>query len=316
MKKGTKYACVAVLVPLLLFAADYLHRQDETNSGAGADTLLLLLPDAIDSSSPEVQEWLDAASEEGLHLRPIHDSEFLNPLTSIHAAGIILPDQLHRSANDVLIGELYRYVRGGGNLMVVYDACTFDLNGRFPPGDSRLSELVGVRYALYDLYTGSTMEPARVTGTAEAMQEIDIPPGSYVPLHANREQRVYTPAGAERDDTIRQFAFAAYEYGNIDYPVFRTLGDFDGTVLLRSRHALVRRLPAGGTWARAVRKSSSRIPGVAHRRPAPALVPSFLWHPNAGSPISAFGSGRNRRSGLQLAHRRALVVGATQDPGG
>lgn len=238
MKKGTKYACVAVLVPLLLFAADYLHRQDETNSVTGADTLLLLLPDAIDSSSPEVQEWLDAASEEGLHLRPIHDSEFLNPLTSVHAAGVILPDQLHRSANDVLIGELYRYVRGGGNLMVVYDACTFDLNGRFPPGDSRLSELVGVRYALYDLYTGSTMEPARVTGTSEAMQEIDIPPGSFVPLHANREQRVHSPVGAARDDASRQFAFAAYEYGNIDYPVFRTLGEFDGTVLLRSKHVL------------------------------------------------------------------------------
>jgi peptidoglycan/xylan/chitin deacetylase (PgdA/CDA1 family) len=238
MKKGARYACVALLAPLLFFAADYMHRRDETAADAGANCLLLLLPDGVDSDSPAVREWLDAASEEGLHLRPTHDSEFLNPLATIHAAGVILPDQLHRSANDVLIGELYRYVRGGGNLMVVYDACTFDLNGRFPLGGSRLSELVGVRYALYDLYNVSTMEPARVTGTSEAMRKIGIPPGSFVPIQANRERRTHSPDGAESDSPAKQFAFAAYEYGNIDYPVFRTLGDFDGTMLLRSRHAL------------------------------------------------------------------------------
>jgi len=114
MKKGAKYVCVAVLAPLLLFAVGYMHRRDGTLSGRGADTLLLLLPDSVDVNTPAVREWMDAASEEGLHLQPIHDSEFLDPLSAVHAAGVILPDQLHRSANDVLIGELYRYVRAAG----------------------------------------------------------------------------------------------------------------------------------------------------------------------------------------------------------
>jgi len=235
MKKPVKYLCVAVFVPALLFA--YVYSHDGARSAAGSDTLLLLLPDAVDSSTPAVREWLDAAGEEGLHLQPIHDSEFLNPLSSVHARGVILPDQLHRAANDVLIGELYRYVRNGGNLMVVYDACTWDLNGRFPPGDSRLSSLVGVRYALYDEYTTMTMEPAQVTGTSAAMREIGIPPGSFVPVdndgNLDRWRQV-----AEREDADSRFAFATYQYGNVDYPLFRTLGDFDGTVLLRSKRWL------------------------------------------------------------------------------
>jgi peptidoglycan/xylan/chitin deacetylase (PgdA/CDA1 family) len=238
MRKGVKYVCIAVLAPLLIFARlSYVHRHEATALGTGADTLLLLLPDEVDFSTPEVREWLDAAGEEGLHLEPIHDSDFLDPLTSIHASGVILPDQLHRSANDVLIGELYRYVRNGGNLMVVYDACTWDLNGRFPPGDSRLSGLVGVRYALYDLYQTSTMEPAQVTGTAAAMREIGIPPGSFVPVDGRGKLSAWRPV-AEKDDANRRFAFAAYQYDDVNYPAFRTLGDFDGTVLLKSKRAL------------------------------------------------------------------------------
>ena len=65
--------------------------------------------------------------------------------------------------------------------MVVYDACTWDLNGRFPPGDSRLSELVGVRYAHYDLYHTEAMGPEQIIGSAAAMREIGIPPGSFAP---------------------------------------------------------------------------------------------------------------------------------------
>lgn len=241
MKKGVKYVCLAVVLPVLLVVAGYVYRLEGTTPATGADTLLLLLPDAVDSNTPAVREWLDAAHEEGLHLLPIHDSDFLGPLSTIHAAGIILPDQLHRSANDVLIGELYRYVRNGGNLMVVYDACTWDLNGHFPPGDSRLSALVGVRYALYDLFNTSTMEPAQVTGTAAAMRELGIPPGSFVPFNNTSDKggklERWRPV-AERDSANSRFAFAAYQYGDVDYPVFQTRGDFDGTELLRSKRGL------------------------------------------------------------------------------
>ena len=238
MKKKSKYVCTAVLAPLLIFATvDYMHRRDGSSSAAGADALLLLLPDSVDSTAPAVRQWLEAANEEGLHLQPIHDSEFLDPLATVHATGVILPDQLHRTANDVLIGELYRYVRGGGNLMVVYDACTWDLNGRFPPGDARLSGLVGVQYALYDRFTTATMEPAQVIGTSAAMRDLGIPPGSFVPIDNSGRLARWRPVG-ESDGSEGRFAFATYLYGAVDYPVFQTLGDFDGEVLLKSKQGL------------------------------------------------------------------------------
>jgi hypothetical protein len=237
IRKRTKSISIAVLAPLLVFATvDYVHYRDG-RIPPGEETLFLLLPDSVNFSLPEVHEWVDAASEEGLHLEPIHDSDFLNPLFGVHASGIILPDQLHRAANDVLIGELFRYVRSGGNLMVVYDACTWDLNGRFPPGDSRLSPLVGVRYSLYDLYDTSTMVPAQVIGTSASMDALEIPPGSFVPIDpAGKLLRWHSVA--QHETTDKRFAFVTYQYGAVDYPVFRTLGDYDGDVLLRSKDGI------------------------------------------------------------------------------
>jgi len=238
MKKRANYVVLALLAPLLVYAAaDFMHLYRSNTLATEADTLVLLLPDNVDPTTAEVQEWLDAAGEEGLHLIPIHDSEFLNPLSRMHASGVIVPDQLHRSANDVLIGELYRYVRDGGNLMVVYDACTWDLNGRFLPGESRLSRLVGVRYGLYDLYHTATMELAQVTGTASAMRELGIPPGSFSAIDANGKLARWRPV-ADSDKADDRFGFVTYLYGAVDYSVFRTQGDFDGNVLLTSTRGL------------------------------------------------------------------------------
>jgi hypothetical protein len=238
MKKRAKYASIAALVPLLLFATvGYMHQRESALDKPGADALLLLLPDDVDAASPAAEEWVDAASEEGFHLVPMHDSEFLNPLSTIHPAGVIVPDQIHRTANDVLIGELHRYVEQGGHLMVVYDACTWDLKGRFPPGAARLSNLVGVRYALYDQYGTETMGPAQVTGTSAAMRELGIPPGSFAPIDESGKLSRWQPV-ALADPREERSAFATYLYGTVDYPVFRTMGDFDGTVLLRSKNGL------------------------------------------------------------------------------
>ncbi len=236
MRRGAKYVCVAVIVPALVYAVYSRHYEGAAQTIA-ADTLLLLLPDGTDVSTPAVSEWLDAANEEGLHLAPVHDSEFLNPLTRIRGAGLIVPDQLHRSANDALVGELYRYVRNGGNLMVVYDACTWDLNGRFPHGDSRLSSLVGVHYALYDRFGKQTMESAQVTGTADVMRELGVPPGNFVPVDGREKLARWRPV-SEHESTAR-FAFSRYHYGDVEYPMFRTVGEFDGTVLLQTQRAVV-----------------------------------------------------------------------------
>jgi hypothetical protein len=45
-----------------------------------ADRLLLLVPDGASFSDPKVAMWMDAGSEEGLHVVPVHDSDFLRPL--------------------------------------------------------------------------------------------------------------------------------------------------------------------------------------------------------------------------------------------
>lgn len=226
-----------LIAPVMVFAAAKYLQHDGLKSSGDMDKLFLLLPDSVDFSAPAVREWLDAASEEGLHLAPIHDSDFLDPLSNTYRRGVIVPDQLHRSANDVLIGELYRYVRAGGNLMVVYDACTWDLNGRFPPGDSRLSELVGVHYALYDAYRTEAMGPAQIIGSAAAMREMGVPPGSYAPVDLRGKLARWQPV-AEQDNGDNRFAFATYLYGAVDYPMFRTAGDFDGQMLLKSNRGL------------------------------------------------------------------------------
>ena len=242
MRKRLKYIVILLLAPLLVYAtADFVSRYRSSARPTELDTVMLLLPDEVDSSTPAVRQWLDAADEEGLHLVPIHDSKFLNPLSRVHASGVILPDQLHRSANDVLVGELYRYVREGGNLMVVYDACTWDLNGRFLPGESRLSGLVGVKYALYDLYRTATMEPSQVTGTASAMRELGIPPGSFSAIDGSGKLARWRPVAehdTEPEKATDRFGFATYLYGAVDYPIFHTLGDFDGEVLLTSKRGL------------------------------------------------------------------------------
>ncbi|MGA9076480.1 MAG: hypothetical protein WB368_20365, partial [Candidatus Sulfotelmatobacter sp.] len=114
-----------------------------------ADRLLLLVPDGTSFSNPKVAMWLDAGSEEGLHVVPVHDSDFLRPLWGeSKCAGVILPDSIHQQASDLFIATLHRFVADGGKLMLVYDAGTFSLNGTFAAGRSRLSDLVGVDYAL------------------------------------------------------------------------------------------------------------------------------------------------------------------------
>ena len=124
-----------------------------------ADRLLLLVPDGVSFSNPKVAMWLDAGSEEGFHVVPVHDSEFLRPLWGeSKCAGVILPDSIHQQASDLFIATLHHFVADGGKLMLVYDAGTFSLNGAYASGSSRLSDLAGVNYALYNQLGDKTIQ--------------------------------------------------------------------------------------------------------------------------------------------------------------
>src|SRR6202790_1604147 len=103
-------SCVAILLPFV-----WLQRRDRDPFSPDADRVLLLLPDGTDFSDPRVTVWLDAASEEGLHVVPMQDSSFLRPVRGVPpCAGIILPDSIHLQANDLLVGAIRKYVANGG----------------------------------------------------------------------------------------------------------------------------------------------------------------------------------------------------------
>ncbi len=229
----------ALAALLLCSVAAYVVRSRAPAAATGMDRLLLLLPDAVDASEPEVRLWLDAASEEGLHMGVLRDSELLRPTTDLRCAGIIVPDEIHRSANDALIGALYRYVERGGHLMLVYDAATWDLQGRFVVSESRLSSLVGVHYALYDRYLTDTMHWSEVWGTVENMRALGIPPGSFFPMTRGATAAAWRSVSLSDSQDNTQFVLARYRYGTLKYPSFRTAGTYDGRALLQSKSGLV-----------------------------------------------------------------------------
>jgi hypothetical protein len=227
---------VTATAVLLLTAAGYIAVHSKSSHVAGVDCLALLLPDDADPRQAAVQEWLDAASEEGLHIQVIHDSELLNPASSLHFAGMILPDQLHRVANDSLIGALYSYVQNGGKLMVVYDPATWDLRRAYIGSGSRLSNLVGTDYALYDRYGTDMIQYGRVWGTPATMKVLGIPPGKAMPPGPVLKETSIDGSSQQSND--QRLLLSRYQYGVLDYPCYRTEGQYKGTVLLRSENCI------------------------------------------------------------------------------
>jgi hypothetical protein len=243
MKTVAKRGGVAVVLFLALLVSAAYRRHVAAHDAASIDKLLLLLPDSVSADDPFVSEWLDAAKEEGLHLEIVRDSTLLDPLSQFQAAGLIVPDQVHRNANDALIGALENYVHNGGKLMLVYDACTLDLNGFFPKVESRLSNLAGIRYALYDKYKRNTMEVEQAWGSRKTMQALEVPPGKFVPMETPGKATTLRNVSWEGDTPGKteptRFTFARYLYDDLKYPSFRTAGTYDGEVLLESKAGIV-----------------------------------------------------------------------------
>ena len=244
MRKRAQRVFMLGLLPLLLMCtAAYMYRSMPAAHG-DVDTILLLLPDDVDAGNIVLHEWQDAAAEEGLHLRVIHDSEFLNPMRHRVARGLIVPDLLHRRANGSLIGALHDFVQNGGKLMLVYDACTWDLDGHYSKVESRLSDVVGVSYALYDQFRDKdTIRWSQVWGSREAMEALQLPPGKYV--HADSELFTATlkPIAqlppSDPHPTSADYVLSGYLRGEVQYPSFRTTGQFDGELLMQSTAGLV-----------------------------------------------------------------------------
>lgn len=227
-------AAASVLLALLVGAWAHHGR-----SASSPDRLLLLLPDGASPTDPKVALWLDAASEEGLHLTLAHDSDFLRPFFGQpDCAGLILPDSIHRQASDYLIAALRRFVAAGGKLMLVYDAATLSPTGRYARGQSRLSDLAGIDYALYDRLQDNAIQWGNVSGSIEVLQQMNIPPGKYFPF-ASGDNAAANSGSATSTEGSSEPQLTRYLFGDLKYPSYVTSGNYSGNVLLHSGSVLV-----------------------------------------------------------------------------
>jgi hypothetical protein len=220
---------VSVTLGLVLIASLWAVRERLEFS---SDRMILLVPDGMSQSDPRVTMWLDAASEEGLHVSAVHDSEFLRPVFSqARTAGVILPDSIHQRASDAFLASLKTFVADGGKLLLVYDAGTLLPNGGYSPKQSRLTDLAGVSYSLYDTLGDKTMQWSVISGLDSTFDELEVPPGKYYPFRPS----VMTSGAAPSDaPAFRETELRRYKYGDLEYPSFVTSGTYDGQVLLHS----------------------------------------------------------------------------------
>lgn len=235
MKRRTKIGVIAALCALCFLVGAFVVLHKANAFAPDADRLLLLLPDSVSFSDPRVTVWLDAASEEGLHVVPMHDSTYVSPVSPRRprCAGMILPDTVHIRASDVVVDAVRDYVANGGKLMLVYDAGIQSLQGFYGKAQSRLSDLAGVKYALYSSLGARMIESSDVSGTIAAMDQLGVPPGKYYPLG---------PPAAEASvshDNTDEVELRRYDYGDLQYPSFVTSGDYTGQVLMHSKAGLV-----------------------------------------------------------------------------
>lgn len=230
MKRRPIFLVLLLALTLGALACFYAHRQ------SSADRLLLLVPDGTNFADPKVMAWIDAAGEEGLHIKPVHDSEFLRPvLGESQCAGLILPDSIHKQASDLVISSIKRFVANGGRLMLVYDAASLSSDGRYPFGGSRLSDLVGVKYALYEKLRDKVIQWSNLKTTNQIIGKFDVPPGKYYPFQSRADET--TPMSAA--DRAFNVQLRRYKFGDLEYPNFVTSGDYSGQELFDSDAGVV-----------------------------------------------------------------------------
>ena len=226
-----------IIFALLLFCAFGLGLFRFVYKGVPSDSdrILLLLPDRANFTDPKVEAWMDAAGEEGFHIVPVHDSEFLRPIFgNSQCAGLILPDSIHRKASDLVVSAIKQFVAHGGKLMLVYDAATLSSEGQYAAGSSRLSDLAGVKYALYGDLRDKTIRWSSLKTTNQIISQFDVPPGKYYPfLPASKNT-----SNPSEPDTFN-IQFRRYKFGDLEYPNFVTSGSYVGEELFNSDAGVV-----------------------------------------------------------------------------
>ena len=221
-----------------------------------------------------VTAWVDAASEIGVRVHPISDRQFKNlGAEALKYAGLILPDQLHVIADNALLKSIRDYTQAGGNTMLVYDFGTLTLDSNlkpiYPIPKSRLSDLAGVNYALYDTLREKSIATGSVAAKRSTLRELQVPPGKSSPYIApsdiangtatlanqdsigsaslikpadvlslnNAQTTRYEPINSPAETNEPLESYSGYLLGNLIYPSFVTHGTFTGTALAVSAEA-------------------------------------------------------------------------------
>ena len=246
-----------------------LSQANRTFTQADPGLLLLLVPDDYMLNRAEITAWSDAASEVGVRLQPITDKQFigLGPQAQ-KFAGLILPDQSHQIASNELVNAVKSYTDAGGNVMLVFDFGVYALDGNQKPTyaipKSRLSDLAGVDYVLYDEMREKSTVVGPVTAMRSTMRALLVPPGksvAYLPennlpapaaisIAASAYVAQSTPAafhawsgplvsGNECAPAVPMAAdvlesYNGYLLGSLMYSSFATKGVFKGQVLATS----------------------------------------------------------------------------------
>ncbi|HUN93309.1 MAG TPA: polysaccharide deacetylase family protein [Burkholderiaceae bacterium] len=168
--------------------------------------------------------WRRAAAEQGLPAELVDEDSVVEALgrNPRAYAALVLPDGLMRFASDDLVSAVARYANAGGRLLVVFDAATLSPQGFYAPGRSRLSDLVGVDYALYDRLLGDTFHTTPVYASAAAAERLGLPPGKTVGD---------VPGAPAAGFALR---LATYDYARLVYPSIVTRGAYAGEPLLRA----------------------------------------------------------------------------------
>ena len=229
-----KQIIIITIIMICLMTVIVYQKSHEPLQQVEVATLILLLPDDTDLNTPQVKIWLDAASEEGLLVKPMYDSDFLHPwFDRSQVTGVILPDKIHKIAGNPLIDSLDQYVAQGGHLMLVYDAGIWMGDQRYAERYSRFSTLAGIDYANYKQLKDNVSTFSPVLGNSRTLTAMQIPPGKFAPYNIMRTNEKLPATNAFLIDKPL-YSLATYEFPVISYDSFVTSGSYQGQVLLQT----------------------------------------------------------------------------------
>lgn len=182
--------------------------------------VVLLLPNHRALAQPVTQAWLDAAREEGIPVQTMTSDRFVRAVARRERiGGVLVPDTVHQQASDIWVQALETYVRRGGHALISHDAAIHSLHQqRFAAPASRLSGLVGFRYALYETLQQDTLAVGPVMASRQAEQRLAILPGKID----------FSSPQAEWGE------LSTYGYAQLHYPYFRSSGPVQAHVWLRA----------------------------------------------------------------------------------